>query len=151
MARSTRRARPFSALTRHVLALVALLASVLGQGADAAQASTLASPASGGQSYYRYMVPAELESVQQTGLLRGGRPGETFFTADSYTSAAEAQDKLALPDPPQLRVRFIILNTITLSREGSIVEPAFGGQGGGREWATFDQVQVEIIDVQPLT
>jgi hypothetical protein len=138
-------------LATQVLALVALLASLLGVGADLAQAETLAGPASGGRSFYRYMVPAELEAVQQTGFLRGGRPGDTFWTDEAFTSAAEAQDKLALPNPPELRVRFIILNNPTLTRDGSIVEPAFGGQGGGREWASPDPVQVEILDVQPLT
>ncbi len=31
---------------------------------------------------FRYMLLAELEAVQSTGLLRGGRAGETFFTKD---------------------------------------------------------------------
>jgi hypothetical protein len=147
----TRRPRLLSGLATQVLALVALLASLLGVGADLAQAETLAGPAAGGRSFYRYMVPAELEAVQQTGFLRGGRPGDTFWTDEAFSSAAEAQDKLALPNPPELRVRFIILNNPTLTRDGSIVEPAFGGQGGGREWASPDPVQVEILDVQPLT
>jgi len=151
MARPTRHARPLSALATQVLAVLALLASMLAVGADSAEAGTRDGPASGGRSFYRYMVPAELESVQQTGLLRGGRPGDTFWTDEAFTSAAEAQDKLALPSPPQLRVRFVIVNNPTLIREGSIVEPAFGGQGGGREWASPDPVQVEILDVQPLT
>jgi hypothetical protein len=151
MTRTGEHARLFSVLATQVLAVVALVSSVLAVGFDQAEARALAGPSSGGQSYYRYMVPAELEAVQQTGLLRGGRPGETFWTDESFTSAAEAQDRLALPSPPELRVRFIILNNPTLTREGSIVEPAFGGQGGGREWASPDQVQVEILDVQPLT
>jgi hypothetical protein len=97
------------------------------------------------------MVPGELEAVRETGFLRGGRPGDTFWTDAELTSAAEVPDKLALPTPPELRVRFVILNNPTLVRDGSIVEPAFGGQGGGREWASPDPVQVEILDVQPLT
>ena len=93
----------------------------------------------------------ELEAIQQTGLLRGGRPGDTFWTDAEFTSAAEAQEKLALPVTPELRVRFIIVNAPTLTRSGSVVEPAFGGAGGGHEWASPDPVQVEIVDVQPLT
>jgi len=151
MARSGGHGRLVSALATQVLAVVALVSSLLAVGMEQAEATTLAGPTSGGRSFYRYMVPAELEAVRQTGLLRGGRPGETFWTDEQFTSAAEAQNRLALPSPPELRVRFIITNSPTLTRDGSIVEPAFGGEGGGREWASPDPVQVEILDVQPLT
>jgi hypothetical protein len=151
MARPPRTTRFLPTLATQMLAVVALVSSLLALGAVPTQAGVLGGPASGGQSFYRYMVPAELAAVRETGLLRGGRPGETFWTNESFTSAAEVQDKLALPSPPELRVRFIILNAPTLTREGSLVEPAYGGAGGGREWASFDQVQVEILDVQPLT
>jgi hypothetical protein len=138
-------------LATQVLAIVALVSSLLALAAVPTEAGTLGGPASGGRSFYRYMVPAELEAVRQTGFLRGGRPGETFWTDGIYTSAAEAQSQLALPSPPELRVRFIIVNQPTLTRDGSVVEPAFGSPGGGREWASPDPVQVEIVDVQPLT
>ena len=151
MTRPDRPARFLSTLATQVLAVVVLVSSLLALTALPADAGPLEGPSSGGQSFYRYMVPAELEAVRETGLLRGGRPGETFWTNESFTTAAEAQDKLALPSPPELRVRFIILNVPTLTREGSLVEPAYGGAGGGREWASFDQIQVEILDVQPLT
>ena len=113
--------------------------------------ATRRAPGAGGQTFYRYMTAAELEAVRETGLLRGGRAGETFWTTDEFTSASDAQDQLALPSRPELRVRFHILNTPTLTRNGSIVEPAFGGRGGAHEYASFDPVAVEIIDVQPLT
>ncbi|HZO25878.1 MAG TPA: hypothetical protein VFH48_07785 [Chloroflexota bacterium] len=151
MARSGRSNRLLSVLATQVLAVVALVSSLLAVGLDQASASSLAGPASGGRSFYRYMVPAELEAVRQTGFLRGGRPGDTFWTDESFTSAAEAQNRLALPSPPELRVRFVIVNTPTLIRDGSMVDPAFGGEGGGREWASPDPVQVEILDVQPLS
>jgi hypothetical protein len=138
-------------LATQALAIVALVSSLLALGAVPTEAGTLGGTASGGRSFYRYMVPAELEAVRQSGFLRGGRPGETFWTDGLYTSAAEAQSQLALPSPPELRVRFIIVNEPTLTRDGSMVEPAFGSPGGGREWASPDPVQVEILDVQPLT
>ena len=146
-----RRGSFVSRLATQALAVIALVSSLLALWAVPVDAGTLEGPASGGRSFYRYMVPAELEAVQQTGLLRGGRPGETFWTDESFSSAAEAQSKLALPSPPELRVRFIIVNSPTLTRDGSVVEPAFGSPGGGREWASPDPVQVEILDVQPLT
>jgi hypothetical protein len=133
-----------------VLVVVAVVAAILASGTGLAQ-PVGAAPGGGGQSFFRYVGPAELEAIQQTGLLRGGRPGETFWTDAEYTSAAEAQDKLALPVTPELRVRFLILNNPTLTRAGSLVDPMFGGSGGGHEWASPDPVQVEIVDVQPLT
>jgi hypothetical protein len=131
----------------HFLAIVAVIAGIVASGTGAVRAA----PARGGQSFYRYVGQPELEAIQQTGLLRGGRPGDTFWTDAEFTSAAEAQEKLALPVTPELRVRFIIVNAPTLTRSGSVVEPAFGGAGGGHEWASPDPVQVEIVDVQPLT
>ena len=151
MARSGGHSRLGAALATQLLAILALVSSLLAVGLEQAEAGMLAGPAAGGRSFYRYMVPGELEAVRQTGFLRGGRPGDTFWTDEAFTSAAEAQNRLALPSPPELRVRFIILNSPTLIRDGSIVDPAFGGQGGGREWASPDQVQVEILDVQPLS
>lgn len=133
-----------------ILAVVAVVATILGAGGGLVQ-PVAASPEAGGQSFYRYVTPAELEAVQQTGLLRGGRPGDTFFTDGEYTSAAEAKAKLALPVSPEIRIRFIILNSPTLTRNGSLVEPMFDEPGGGHEWATPDPVQVELLDVQPLT
>jgi hypothetical protein len=147
LARSAQRSRPIPFWALHLLAVVAVVAGLLAPGSGLVQAA----PATGGQSFYRYVGPAELEAIQQTGLLRGGRPGDTFWTDAEYTSAAEAQDKLALPVTPELRVRFVIVNSPTLTRNGSLVDPMFGGAGGGHEWASPDPVQVEIIDVQPLT
>ena len=150
MSRSAGHSRSVPAWAIHLLAIVAIVAAIVGSGSGLAQ-PVGATPDAGGQSFYRYVGPAELEAIQQTGLLRGGRPGDTFWTDGEYTSAAEAQDKLALPVTPEIRVRFLILNTPTLTRAGSVVEPMFGGSGGGREWASPDPVHVEIVDVQPLT
>jgi hypothetical protein len=131
----------------HVVAIIAVIAGIFASDTGPVQAA----PDRGGQSFFRYVGRPELDAIQETGLLRGGRPGDTFWTDAEFTSAAEAQDKLALPVTPELRVRFIIVSNPTLTRNGSVVEPAFGGAGGGREWASPDPVQVEIIDVQPLT
>src|SRR5690242_10487328 len=121
----TRRGSLACRLATQMLAVVALVSSLLALAAIPVDPSllagpfdgSLAGPAAGGRSFYRYMVPAELEAVQQTGLLRGGRPGDTFWTDEAFTSAAEAQSKLALPSPPELRVRFVIVNSPTLTRD----------------------------------
>ncbi|MFZ4863233.1 hypothetical protein ACL9RF_13735 [Sphingobacterium sp. Mn56C] len=106
--------------------------------------------AKGGGSAFRYMTEAELMAVQNTGLLRGGRAGETFFTKDLYKSAASAQQRLALPSAPTLRVEFQILNNPTLLRNGTKVQSAFGMSGRGAEFMTLDPVKVRLINSQPL-
>jgi hypothetical protein len=96
------------------------------------------------------MTAGELGAIKQTGMLRGGRAGETFFTKDLYGSAASAQNRLALPSTPTLRVEFKILNSPTLLRNGTKVLPADGMMGKGSEFMTLDPVKVELINWQPL-
>jgi RHS repeat-associated protein len=61
--------------------------------------------------YTRYIGDGELTAIQQSGgILRGGRPGETYFTIDHYTSRAQAAQRLALPRTPDYRIEFEVLN-----------------------------------------
>ena len=103
-----------------------------------------------GINAFRYMNKAELQAIQKTGLLRGGRVGETFFTKDLYKSAIHAQQRLALPSVPTLRVEFQILNNPTLLRSGTKIQSAFGMSGGGAEFMTLDPVKIKLINWQPL-
>jgi hypothetical protein len=98
----------------------------------------------------RYMTEGELEAIKKTGLLRGGRAGETFWTKDLYKSAAGAQNRLSLDAAPTLRVEFEILNSPTLLRNGTKVTPLNGMIGGGSEFMTLDPVKVRLINWQPL-
>ena len=99
---------------------------------------------------FRYMTEGELQAIRETGLLRGGRVGETFFTKDIYRSALKAQQRLALPSKPTLRVEFQILNNPALLRNGTKVHGAFGMPGGGSEFMTMDPVRVKLINWQSL-
>jgi len=100
---------------------------------------------------YRYMSRAEADAIRETGLLRGGRAGETFWTDSRFTSAARAQSRLSLGSAPEVRMEFRLKNNPALERAGTRVQPANGGTGLGREYSTFDRVEVEIINVQPFT
>ena len=51
--------------------------------------------------YYRYMSEKEAGVVEEEGLLRGGRPGQTYWTDERYGTAAEAKSRLALKAPPR--------------------------------------------------
>ncbi|WP_026714015.1 RHS repeat domain-containing protein [Flavobacterium daejeonense] len=99
---------------------------------------------------FRYMGDGELKAVQETGYLRGGNPGETYFTKDVYKSASLAQERLALPTTPTLRVEFEIINNPALQLNGSKVLPAFGMPGKGSEFMTTAPVRVKLINWQPL-
>jgi len=77
------------------------------------------------------MSQAELKAIQETGYLRGGWSGETYFTKDLYKSAAKAQSRLSLGNSPALRVEFEILNNPTLLRNGTKVTPLNRMIGGG--------------------
>ncbi len=100
---------------------------------------------------YRYMSRAEANAIRETGLLRGGRAGETFWTDSRFTSAARAESRLSLGSAPEVRMEFRLKSNPTLERAGTRVQPANGGTGLGREYSTFDRVEVEIINVQPFT
>jgi RHS repeat-associated protein len=63
--------------------------------------------------YTRYVGEGEIAAIQQTGLLRGGRPGETYFTIDRYVSKNSAMQRLALKHGPEYRVEFEIINLAT--------------------------------------
>lgn len=104
-----------------------------------------------GRVFYRYVGEREVEAIRNTGLLRGGRPGRTFWTEDVYGRAAEAKARLALEEPPPaFRVAFRIRNEPTISARGERVDPAAGEPGGGTEWESADTVEVEVIEVVEL-
>lgn len=103
-----------------------------------------------GRTFYRYMSRAEAEAVRRTGYLRGGIPGEVFFTEDLYESADEAKRRLALPIGPQVRMRFRIVEEVDLLRAKAEVEPRYGESGGGTEYMTTGRVEVEVISVDNL-
>ena len=99
---------------------------------------------------FRYMGEDELQAIKDTGMLRGGREGETFFTKDLYKSAASAQNRLSLGDTPSFRVEFEIINKPSLLLNGTKILPLNTMMGKGSEFMTLDKVMVKLINWQPL-
>ena len=101
----------------------------------------------------RAMSRAELAATESSGLLRGGRSG-THFASDAVNSTAgRAQQRLALPNTPEVRV--------TLEVPGGTFSPPTrvqplelpGGRvvpGGGMERTATGLVPVRIIRVDGL-
>ena len=101
--------------------------------------------------FYRYVSRTEVEAIGETGMLRGGRPGRTYWTEEFYETAAEAKAKLALAEPaPAARVAFRIRNRPNVRRRGDVVLPAAGEPGGGTEWMSTEPVEVEVISIDAL-
>ncbi|MEL4106278.1 hypothetical protein AAFA46_05475 [Oscillospiraceae bacterium WX1] len=102
-----------------------------------------------GKPLYRAMSEPELNAVKETGYLRGGRDGSTYFTDSYYKSANNAQNRLSLPNKPEYIMEFKITNNPTVYG-GNTVNPAFGGSGGGREYFSNNPVQVNIVNYQKM-
>ncbi|MDA8212702.1 MAG: RHS repeat-associated core domain-containing protein [Clostridia bacterium] len=111
--------------------------------------SKVFSKGTGNPRLYRMMSEAEVNAVKETGYLRGGREGTTWFTNQEIKSATNAQNRLSLPQKPQYRMEFEITNNPNISGP-SRVKPDFGQQGKGIEYWTDDPVQVDIINIQKL-
>jgi hypothetical protein len=106
------------------------------------------------QTFSRFMSKAELRAVQETGKLRGGRRGETYFTVNRYRTVRSAMRYLSLPNPPEVRLDFKILNQPRIYGPG-VVEPKYGQPGGGTElWVDVktskEAVLVRIIRIVEL-
>jgi hypothetical protein len=102
--------------------------------------------------YTRYIGDGELTAIQQSGgILRGGRPGETYFTIDHYTSRAQAAQRLALPRTPDYRIEFEVLNQPHITGPERVA-PSFRPFriGWGIQYRTYDPVRVRIWHLQRL-
>lgn len=91
-----------------------------------------------------------VKAIQETGMLRGGNLGKTYFTKDLYKSGINAQQRLSLPTTPIMRVEFEILNNPTMKLNGSKVLLDFGMPGKDAEFMTTDPVRVRLTNWQPL-
>ena len=90
-----------------------------------------------------------MDAVKNTGMLRGGREGTTFFTDSYYKNANTAKSRLSLPEKPKYIMEFEIEGNPQIYG-GTRVEPNFGELGGGREYFTNDLVKVKIINYQKM-
>jgi RHS repeat-associated protein len=99
--------------------------------------------------YCRYCSNAEVDAIKSTGLLRGGRPDNTYFTTDMYSTVQEAQQSLSLPFPPEARVEFTINNSPQIYGPSKVF-PANGQPGGGIEYWSSDPIQVIVHSIQEL-
>ncbi len=105
----------------------------------------------GGNTFERVISNAELSATQKTGLLRGGRKGNNFFTNRSSLDAKRAQQRLGLDGPLRdARIQFRIKNNVKVSGPRPAASGQSGTAGGGREFSTNGRTEIEIIRITPL-
>jgi hypothetical protein len=93
-----------------------------------------------------------VDATRETGLLRGGRAGENFFTNNASIDAKRAQQRLGLDGPlPDYRVRFKITNDVEITGPRPAKAGQSGTPGGGREYSTTEPTEIEVLGTDPLT
>jgi RHS repeat-associated protein len=104
-----------------------------------------------GDTFIRYMSSDELINIKDTGMLRGGNPGETYMTTDYFETVGGATSRLSLRTAPDVGVQFEILNKPEIFGP-NFVDPLDVPMrlGGGTEFWTFDQVRVNILNIWDL-
>ena len=100
-------------------------------------------------AYYRYVSDLERQFIGQKKVIMS-RSGSTWFTPDRYDTAAEAQQKLALPASPPWRIGPIPSDEMPDFDRVPLrpVGVANGQPGGGTECATSKPVY--LYDVTRL-
>lgn len=93
----------------------------------------------------RAMSRAELNATKETGLLRGGREGTHFVSDAVNTNAKRAQQRLALPQAPEVRVTMEV-PAGTMSPPQKVL-PKNGMAGGGTERTSTGRIPVKILKV----
>ncbi len=101
------------------------------------------------KTFSRFMTKSEAKAVKNTGYLRGGREGETFFTTNKYQKARTVKSKLSLEDAPEVRMDFKIKNQPNIN-EPRIADPKYNETGGGIELFSKDKIKVDIIRKRDL-
>ena len=97
----------------------------------------------------RVMSAGEVNAIKETGYLRGGNAGPTFWTNGKYTNASRARQRLSLDGNRDFRVDFKITNKPLIIGPRT-VKPLNKMNGGGREFFSNSKVKVDIEKIIKL-
>jgi hypothetical protein len=128
------------------LSRLATVSRAAGSGANGATSS-------GTEVVQRAMSRAELAATQETGLLRGGREGTHYVSDAVNSSATRAQERLALPVRPDVRVTLEVpfgKFSAPTQVQPFDVGPGQVLPGGGMERTATGQIPVVIVRVDAL-
>ena len=105
----------------------------------------------GTETVQRAMSKAELQATTDTGLLRGGRDGTHYVSDAVNNSAVRAQNRLALPTTPEVKVT-LEAPTGTFSSPTRVqpFKTSGGGvlPGGGMERTATGKISVKVVKVK---
>jgi hypothetical protein len=97
------------------------------------------------------MSRAELEATLETGLLRGGRAGENFFTNSASLDAKRAHQRLGLDGPLRdVKIQFEILNDVKIHGPQSAAPGKTGTPAGGIEFYTKGVTKIKVLKTNQL-
>ncbi|WP_161487801.1 RHS repeat-associated core domain-containing protein, partial [Rhodanobacter sp. FW104-R8] len=96
----------------------------------------------------RAMSKAELKATQDTGLIRGGRPGTHYASDAINSSAGRAQQRLALPTKPEVRATLEV--PVGRFSAPTRVETNFNMPGGGMERTATGDVPATVVRTDPM-
>jgi RHS repeat-associated protein len=120
-----------------------------GRAGVAAAADEAATSSSG--VFQRVVSTAELDATQNSGLLRGGREGQNFFTNAASLDAKRAQIRLGLDGPLRdSRITFQIMDDVRIFGPQPAKAGLTGTNGGGLEFYTSRSTRIQILSVKPL-
>ncbi|MGB7739782.1 MAG: RHS repeat-associated core domain-containing protein, partial [Steroidobacteraceae bacterium] len=101
----------------------------------------------------RAMSRAELDATNRTGLLRGGRAGTHYVSDTVNSTAGRAQQRLALPRPPEIKVTLEVKRG-TFSSPSTVAPYRLPNgtilRGGGTERTAVGDVPVRVLRVDEL-
>ncbi|HWR35382.1 MAG TPA: RHS repeat-associated core domain-containing protein [Clostridia bacterium] len=100
------------------------------------------------ETVQRAMSEGELQATRDTGLIRGGRGGTNYVSDSISKDANRAQQRLALPQKPQVRATM----EVQKGKFGapSRVKPANNMPGGGMERTAKGKIPVKIKRVDEM-
>lgn len=106
------------------------------------------SPSSKTELVQRAMSKAELKATQDSGLVRGGRSGTHYASDAVNSSAGRAQQRLALPTKPEVRVTLGV--PVGRFSAPTRVEPNFNMPGGGMERTATGDVPATVVRTETM-
>lgn len=101
--------------------------------------------------YYHYTTAENANRIFDSGSIGGLRFGKTFYTDTLYTDGQTAQAMLALPNLPDVVIRFPAYNLTGRGPRGPYpVAQKYGQPGGGREYYTLGSIPIWRAIIIPL-
>lgn len=102
-------------------------------------------------TYYFYQRTDQMTRIEATGIREVGSEGKIWLGSVLYSTAAEAQAELALPDTPPDGYYEVPAERLENLYGPYCVSPDFGQPGGGIEYWTTQPINMEGLTWHPMS